>query len=340
VPSSGNSFQGSLEKNEIRKSWDLPLIVKMATTVRRRLAYFGMPGPEIEDVRSWKDHLAFVTAVEYLRSGRDRNVDLDRHRQISSRLSGQSLSGDLSFQVLRGDVDDIILKGLDNDGTYPQRRAVRPDGVVQFRYDLVNLDYCGGIAYKSKASTGPSRRVRALQKLFERQEGIPFVLLLSFNVRQMLDEELTSFLRQYRRDLDPAFHSIVDWYAGRSNGDKWYKLKAAVPLYVHQVAEQARFKVRCLPPVAYVGTGAARMIHFAFELLPTSDEYRAFSTQGPADLLRQPLLLCANGRVSLTGSQHVGFDWQYCLDHLDYVPDSIQEDLRRQAASHLRLDDT
>jgi hypothetical protein len=246
----------------------------------------------------------------------------------------------LSFQVLRGDVDDIILRGFDNDGTYPQRRTVRPDGFVRFLYDLVNLDYCGGIAYKSKASKGPSRRVRALQKLFERQEGIPFVLFLSFNVRQMLDQELTSFLQQYRRDLDPAFHSIIDWYATRGNGDKWYKLKAAVPLYVHQIAEHARFRVRSLPPIAYVGTGSARMVHFAFELIPTSDEYRAFSTQTPSDLLRQPLLFCANGGVSLSDSQHAGFDWQYCHDHLECVPGSIQGELRDQAALHLRGNDT
>lgn len=335
MPASKSNFLGSADKATIRITWDLPLIGELRGRIGRKLAYFGMPGPAIEDVEAWTDELDYVTAVEYLRTGQAGADDLDRHRQLSSRLSAQALNGGVPFQVLRGDIDEIILRGFDRDGTDPQRRSQRSDDFVLFKYDLINLDYCGGIGYPSQASTAPSRRVRALQKLFERQEGEPFALFLTVNVRHLLNSELTSFLTQYRRDLDSSLHPIVDWYAARGDDEAKYKLKAAVPLYILQVAEQARFKVHCLPPISYIGTKSATMVHFAFLLAPTSDEFKAFSPQAPGDLLRQPLLRCAGGQIFIPEAQHVGFDWQHCRDHIDTIAPGLQDALRAQCTTYL-----
>jgi hypothetical protein len=52
-------------------------------------------------------------------------------------------------QIMRGAVEDILIKGLDRDRTAPKLSEFR-DGNLHFQYDLFNLDFLGGVAYKRK----------------------------------------------------------------------------------------------------------------------------------------------------------------------------------------------
>ena len=66
--------------------------------------------------------------------------------------------------------------------------------LARFSYDLVNLDFDGGLGYRSMRAHGTAKRTIAIKKLFERQEGHSFILLLTINVRHTLGEEIQEYL--------------------------------------------------------------------------------------------------------------------------------------------------
>jgi len=212
------SFEGSSNKTLVRQRWDWPIIQEWSTIRKHPLSYFGLPGPHIEDLRDWRSRLGCSTGVERLRKAdRHRKEDLNIHRQIHKHVLLSGLEG---FQLLRGQIEDIVLDGVDQDNTRPQLAFGDPPLLAWFRYDLVNLDFLGGMGYKDK--WGESKRVRALKKLLERQRGTNFLLLLTLNVRDGIDDELVRYLEGAKREAaSQHIQDTLDWYAtcGKVLGD-------------------------------------------------------------------------------------------------------------------------
>ncbi|HZS02209.1 MAG TPA: hypothetical protein VFE37_26060 [Chloroflexota bacterium] len=314
-PRSRRDFDPSANKNLLRRQWDAPILQAAVTSRGRKLTYFGLPGPAIEDLLDWKDLLATRTGVERLRSrAPEHEEDLERHRRLLRNLLVNGISD--GFQLLRGEIEDIILDGSDASGMFPMLNDHAPPARMRFLYDLVNLDFTGGVGYRDKH--GESKRVRAIKKLFERQNGTGFVLLMTINVRDNLDDELTRYLheRGLRADGDSA--ALLDWYAARSAGEKDCKLKAVIPLFIRHVAELHLFACHAYPPVSYDGTGRNRMVHFAFDLTFEGGNFQAFSPQTTLDILRLPLMEVRSERL-VFGRQHDGFDYSCCGERLRFL---------------------
>jgi len=289
-----------------------------------------MPGPLIEDVRAWAGVLGHVTAVELLRFKTQQEAeDRERHRRLNTSLLQQGID----YQILRGYVEDVLISGHDIDNRMPQYRS-QGDDLVRFCYDLVNLDFFGGAGYSRKSSKGRPKRLTALKELFRRQQGTEFILLLTLNVRDTIDEGLTEYLNQLRARVNDQFKAIVDWYATCGNGMKKYRLKVAIPAFLQRVAEDECFKVQCYPPIGYTGTSSATMVHFALHCRPTPDQLHSWSAQSPEDLLRLPLLACTDGTIDMAEPQHENFDWRHCYNELANVPQSLVASLQAQALAH------
>ena len=58
------SFRTSPNKNTIRRDWDAPILRQYMAAVGHRLRYFGMTGPEMHDVLTWRDMLFDWTSIE------------------------------------------------------------------------------------------------------------------------------------------------------------------------------------------------------------------------------------------------------------------------------------
>jgi hypothetical protein len=59
------AFADSENKQTLRLEWDLPLLKAWSLAAKRRLTYFGLPGPGMLDLLAWKEVLdARRTAVE------------------------------------------------------------------------------------------------------------------------------------------------------------------------------------------------------------------------------------------------------------------------------------
>jgi hypothetical protein len=332
MPAADADFEGGPQKTYLRTNWDLPIIRSFRAEAGRPLRYFGMPGPAIEDVRQWETELEHVTAVELLRPGTQAEEE-DRERL--RRLNNSLLQQGLDFQILRGWVEDVLINGHDIDQQPPQHRDISDPAIMRFRYDVVNLDFCGGAGYGRPSAAGKPKRIRALQELFRRQQGMRFVLLLTLNVRDRIDDALTLYLRAMRRRVAPPLRSALDWYANCGDGMKKYRLKAAIPAFLQHHAESECFDVECFPPIAYSGTANATMVHFVVRCTPTSAQLHSVSKQDLADLIRLPLLVGTESGITLAGVQHNGFDWQDCHDRLAAVPQAFVVPLQTDALARI-----
>lgn len=265
-------FTSSEAKDYIRHTIDRNIIneFKRKYYPDNPLAYLGLPGEQLLDILSWRQHLGRCTAVENTEA-----MDVLELNVLRTRLEG-------IVHPLQADINDLL------STSSGQSQLCWP-------YHLVNLDYCGGLIHAKQDRSSP--RLDALKGLFARQEDVAFVLLLTVNLRDKDKGELDSFVRQQEEDLlgldlegvEPCF----DDHRGLGHAGL---LKIYVPIVLDSMARQHALTFRY--PILYQGT--KQMIHFAVECIP----YREFgagrvtSTQAQIKLINLPLL-------ALHGSNHL-----------------------------------
>jgi hypothetical protein len=318
-------FQDTPNKSTIRDDWDLALIKGWHAKVDRPLAYFGLPGPDILDLLKWGDYLGTRTGVESPgRTSKQRRAA----DEVIGRLHMNVMAHEIGsgFQLLEADVEDVIINAVDTNGVAPVLNDGRPAHLAHFRYDIVNLDFNSGLDYRRKDG---ARRVAALKKLFERQEGHSFLLFLTVSVRDTLDDQIEQYLRELQgRDRGPGWRDLIEWYLGRGGKEKAYKLKGVVPSFVQSVAESRMFRCVSRPPITYHGH-RTQMVHFAFELESRDGYLRALSEQDDRDLIELPLLRCECGELKLA-RQHPGFDGSRLEASLDFLPPELRDPILSQ----------
>lgn len=297
------AYADTENKKAIRLSWDKPLLARWHSNTGKELSYLGLTGPEIHDILDWRDHLSAIrTGVESPgRTAKERLESANTIRRLNMNLMINGLSS--GFQLLRADVEDIFIHALDNDKNPPQLNDGGPAQSARFAYDLLNLDFDGGLGYKD--GQGNAKRITALKKVFERQKGHSFILFLTVNHRHTLGDEIKEYIKGLQqRGSGSDWNDTLNWYLERGDGEEEYKLKITVPHLIRDAAETNGFKCVCFPPVAYVGHKSARMVHFAFELEAQISNMRFFSPDSDTDLVQLPLLRCDKGLLQMASVQH------------------------------------
>lgn len=319
-------FEESSNKVAVRRLWDLPIIERWSARLGRPLSYFGLPGPSISDILDWRTFLGYCTGVERLRKEKkQKDEDLEVHRLIHKNVL---LSGIDEFQLLLGDIEEIILNGVDQVRLPPRMANGDQPFASSFCYDLANLDFLGGMGYRAE-KTGKVRRTQALQKLLERQRGTDFLLILTLNVRDNIDDELVRYLEGAQHEAEgEELRRTLHWYATCKEGMKEYRLKATVPLFIQREGEVCGFDCFCYPPVAYTGSGSARMVHFVFELTDEKTILHAHSRQRIAEVVNLPLLGIRKNAVYMPTKQHPHFDFR-CDGLLSFLPAQTRDALQR-----------
>lgn len=322
------AFQDTSNKATVRQKWDLPILTEFSKQLGHELTYFGLPGEWLGDLIDWRDVLGYRTGVERLhKSGKRRAEELRLIHRLQTNVMINGLGS--NWQLLRGDVEDIILEGFDVDGTPPTLNDRDVPHRRLFRYDLYNLDFIGGIGYAD--TKGESRRIQMIRKLFERQKRHDFLLILTINVRDTIGGELSTYLLEVADETpdDEELYATLEWYANAGRGKKKYKLKSALPIAMQDFARYCYFNCYCYPPLAYQGYEAF-MVHFVFKLnfcprrnfpVPRQQEIR--------ELLDLPLVEIEDGDIVVAKTQHPGFDFPKCVQHLRFLPDMIQANALR-----------
>ncbi len=323
-------FEESLNKAVIRQLWDRPIIQQWSERLGNPLSYFGLPGPSIGDILDWRPYLGYCTGVERLRNEKkQREEDLNVHRLIHKNVLLSELD---EFQLLLGYIEDIILNGVDLVRARPRMSMGDHALLASFHYDLVNLDFLGGMGYlggigNTEKKTKKARRIQALKKILERQSGADFLLMLTLNVRDNIDDELVRYLEGVQHEaINEQMRETLQWYATRQKGMKEYRLKATVPLFIQREGEVCGFDCFCYPPIAYTGSGSARMVHFVFELTDTNTILHAHSQQRVSEVVNLPILGVNEGTLQVAVKQHPNFKFA-CEDVFSFLQEETRNAL-------------
>lgn len=268
----------NINKNSIRLNYDKPIIRRLSEQKNRKLVYFGLPGRNMTDVIEWKDHIGKIIAVEI--------DEIERHLLMVTAFQNGL---DTELKVFVGDVDDLLIRGYDGYETS-----------LDCTFDLVNLDYYGGLIYKDLK--GDSRRIEALRKLIERQRvnKQDFLLLLTFNTRNRDEKEFNKTLDQIDLELDSVGLDVspsIEWY---KDAHYDYKLKVYAIYILNRIGVANGFflDIEMLqPPVTYLGTSRRRMVHFAIPFSYATEVIGTAPTLSSVDILNLAMLECQEGEL-------------------------------------------
>ncbi len=200
MPPQNASFRTSANKDYLRSVYDKKIVGEWSKALGSPLHYLGLPGPEMLDIVEWQQYVGRFTTIE-----REEN---EQHL-IFLRANVHDIEHRL--HSLYGDFDEILRTGRDTYSHSPQ-----------WPYELVNLDFYGGLIYSNLS------RPRAFEKLIENQDNFQrsFLLIVTYQLRDAdLTGEKTAFLddlgRKVKRDYatDGSLKDLVEWYKSPTTPD-------------------------------------------------------------------------------------------------------------------------
>ncbi|MBI4256853.1 hypothetical protein HY626_02240 [Candidatus Uhrbacteria bacterium] len=178
--------------------------------------------------------------------------------------------------LLRGDIDTIIKKGKDSFG----KRVIFP-------FDVVSLDYSGGLFYRGK--TGDFERLRAVETLIARQgnKKASFVLFISCNLDQLDPGEIQKTIGNMKTELTRyGFEAdeIINAYLKHPREEA--RLKIYLPYFVNHLGARYHYNCETENVIFYEGNRKVHMLAFRFYL---SFDARTEALRSPRERLSQVL---------------------------------------------------
>lgn len=289
-------FRSSTEKDIIRSRFDLPLLQRLRKSKGKPLSYFGLPGADALDIRTWKDVIGDVVAVERSVESLEALEDL-----LDTQLP------QLPYTTHWGELDQVIRvnsgkeRRIGGQPHQPKVGNVYEHSVAKFvwQFDVVYLDYFGPFIppVVVGGSEGARRRADALRILFERDRvdaWQPWVLLLTVEARlqdQTTQSLLEDYLRSVQVDSSPEICLAVDFLLSKAPTPFEQAARlvhGSAAILISDAARAANLRVQPRGAVLYRGSGNHRMIHLAFEFTP--DERPLGDASGRLALLLAPVL--------------------------------------------------
>lgn len=328
TPSTG--YQSSPAKNIVRRHFDLPLLRQLYKRKRQPLSYFGLPGAEALDIKTWRELIGYIDAVE------KHVVNLQQLEQV---LDTQF--PDIRYRTHWGEMDQVILKNAGNprdvDGEYDVREVSNSydeaiDGNV-WHFDVIYLDYFGTFL-PLKGDLISSRtweRTMALRRLFDadrldaRDSWILIITVESMLYKDNARSLLRDYLGETRESASDAIRDVLDYLlAGASDPE----VEAAQLIHgttanlVSVAANSTNLEVQPRGTVLYEGHCGRPMIHLAFEFSPGRQPLSGSSDL--LSLLLAPMLRPRNTDeapwIELLPRQHAGVTKaraERCLEFLE-----------------------
>lgn len=279
-------FQSSQAKDLVRDKYDLPLVQAVARRKNGPIRYFGLPGVQALDLQSWGHLCEYVAAVE---------VFPNEFQRLKHRLRTQF--GTIAHRAHFGDVDEVILRngGGKPPSTFVSTTFLEDVGFI-WDFDVVYLDYYGKFLPYNRGGPVVLNRARALRHLFasDRQDAWqPWLLILTVE-SQLYDSrdrgQMREFLLTSKEQADEEIGSVIDFLlddAGSASEEAARLVHGTLGYIIAAAASNADVNISPKPTVLYRGGNNTPMLHFAYEVHPSS--FLSGSTS-VLPLLRSPLL--------------------------------------------------
>lgn len=277
-------FDSNPNKDFLRTEYDKTLIAGWSRELGRKLKYLGLPAWKMLDIIEWQEFLTRFTTME-----REEN------QQHLLFLRANVKNVEERLQALYGEFDQILLDGRDEYRKMPE-----------WPYDLVNLDYFGGLIYPTMSRPKAIKQLICNQGTYE--QG--FILLITQQLRDGdVGKEKLGFLNDLGKSLKsgildvalhPAIDLVISWYGSAEMPD-CARQALYMNYFLRDSGEAEHFDVRCRPAVIYPGTGGSWMIHFVTDFRYQSGVgHRVASEQSLIELINLGLLEVQNGRFAKT----------------------------------------
>lgn len=278
-------------KQKVRKM-NQRLIERYFGDRRGDLHYLGLPASTMTDVLQWQEYFKRITAVERGRPGEEY-----RYQHNLMLTAFQHGLAD-RVELLRGDMDEILLEGRDDF-----------DNPVQYPFDVVSLDYSGGLIYKN--TTGRAKRAESIEKLVREQASRDndFLLFVSCNLDNEDQGEIRAIFADIGRKMKKFGLEIATTVAAYLDCElEEARLKVYVP-YLIGTLSATWYQCEHFKPIYYEGNRGTRMMNFSAWLRRT----RGYAAGRPS---RQTLVHILN----LTAFHCVGGD----LEEVDFeIPEVV-----------------
>ena len=279
-------FQSSQAKDLVRDKYDLPLVQAVARRKDGPIRYFGLPGVQALDLRSWGHLCEYVAAVE---------VFPNEFQRLKHRLRTQF--GTIAHRAHLGDVDEVILRngGGNPPSTFVSTTFLEDVGFI-WDFDVVYLDYYGKFLPYDRGGAVVQNRARALRHLFasDRQDAWqPWLLILTVE-SQLFDSrdrgQMRQFLTASKEQADEETRTIIDYLldnTGTSAEEAARLVHGTLSYIIAAAASNSDVRISPRPTVLYSGWNNTPMLHFAYEVSPSS---LLSGSTSVLPLLRSPFL--------------------------------------------------
>lgn len=255
----------------VRVRVDQPLITALRHESDRPLSYFGLPAADGEDIGAWRNHIGKAIAVD-----KDENV----LRRLTFNM--QIHCPDITVYERLGQIEDLILRGDRDDNG--QELWSEWDPTVRVRrwaYDLVNFDAYGtffqGNTVAPRRNSAYYKRAEAIRKLFERQAGRRFILLITVPITErkaekkaMLIPEIESYLEERKAITESTLaHGLAIRTTEGFGGPITAYLLVAIPVLLAEYSAAQSFRMVYCLTLDYPGNSNVPMLHIASRFEPT-----------------------------------------------------------------------
>lgn len=270
-------------KQKVREM-NFKLIERFFNERKGELRYLGLPAGPLSDILQWKDYFYHYSAVERGQLGEEFRY------QHELMLTAMKYGISKSFLLLRGDMDNILLNEGDDFGNS-----------VEYPYDVVSLDYSGGLLYKN--DLGKAKRPNSIAKLMESQAYLDqdFLLIISTNMDNEDQGEIKAILSYIGRELKKLgveSGNCIDGYISHELDEA--RLKIFVPYLLNRLASRW-YQCEHFKPIYYEGNRNTRMMNFSVWLKRTKNFVAGRpSRQTLVNILNLKAFNCVDGELQET----------------------------------------
>ena len=247
-----HTFRDPPDKRIVREEWNTPFLRYLHNEHGIRYRYMGLPGPDLVDVKLWRDMIEEVIAFERPSRGTDERADV---AQLKANLIKLGIPQVTYF----GTFEQVVMLRKDHDGQeYSQDRVVT----------LYNLDFCDEISSQIETLEYGKRRWRfdALRVIVEdqmecyRRDRHPSHFIMLLTVRNQAEaKRISELLSITPLPETNAYRSICEQTApipasGPLMGTHAWALKALMYNNLRRYFTTPNISALFFPFVKYIGT--------------------------------------------------------------------------------------
>ncbi|MCX6262780.1 MAG: hypothetical protein NTY95_18415 [Bacteroidia bacterium] len=287
-------FYSTLNKQIIRKYWNAPLLEFLMKKFEKKLAYFGLPSPQAEDINDWIDYIDFIVAFQcrHYPFPSDPSQSDKAIRELEFNLNDLMRKKKISdFQLYDGYIEEVIINRKDNDN----QKFDLKDFIT-----LYNLDFCNEITVPQEVlneKTGAFETVyklHVIKRIIDHQRennSMPFKFVILLTVKASFwQTEADDYKKQMK--VDPVVGGYLDKISSLKGIEK--NMRILRPYVFHTLSSilcSNNYIPEFLPVVLYRGTGIHDLVQFTVICTYEDTVGRsAISRQSFNDFLNQSFL--------------------------------------------------